>query len=423
MLAINGGTSARDKKWPGWPEWDENTLKQLESVLHSGRWAISGQWKGTTSKCEQFEQAFAKFNKAPYSITTTNGSSSLVIALEALGVGPGDEVIIPALTWVATAIAVCDVNATPVFVDIDPNTYCISGAEVKKAITSKTKAIIPVHLYGCMVDMDEILKIAKEHDLYVIEDSSHSHGSLWRDQYAGTIGDIGAFSLQQGKVLTSGEGGVILTKDKNYYERCIELRSNSRVYIEEEKLQMDKMQLIEKGSIMGTNYCLSEFQAAVLLDQLQRLEKQNRLKESNAVYLDSQLSQIPGIRIMKRHEQVTKQSYYRYAVRIDNQYFAGSPVDKICKALEAELNCTVEQPYKPLHTSPLYRPLTKKRYAWSDAYVEALSTDGYRLPVSVKAAENEGIVMHHSILLGDRQDMDDIAAAFEKVRRFAHEII
>ncbi len=422
MLAVRGGESIRKRPWISWPVFDHNTLSRLESVLTSRRWAISGQWKGQLSKCEEFERKFAEFNHVPYCVTTTNGSSSLLIALESLGIGPGDEVIVPALTWVATAISVCDVNAVPVIVDIDPDTYCLSIEEVKKAITPKTKAIIPVHLYGCMVNMDELMEVARNNNLWVIEDASHSHGSVWRDQFAGAIGDAGAFSLQQGKVLTSGEGGVLLTKAQKIYEKAIELRSNSRAYIEENKLEVDKMQLIEKGSIMGSNYCLSEFQAAVLLDQLERLEAFNRTKEENAIYLDKHLGSIPGIKTMLRHEQVSKQSYYRYAVKIDSGLFSGKPVSDICKALEAELSFTVEQPYKPLHKSPLYRPHTKNRYHWSEEFWNALSTEKYSLPVSEKASENEGVVIHHSILLGDRQDMDEVIMAFEKVHKYSHKI-
>lgn len=422
MLAIRGGESVRKKNWISWPIWDQNTLNRLESVLSSGRWAISGEWKGNISKCEEFERKFAEFNQASYCVTTTNCSSSLIIALESLGIGPGDEVIVPALTWVATAISVCDVNAVPVIVDIDPETYCMSIEEVKKAITPKTKAIIPVHLYGCMVNMDELMEVAKENNLWVIEDVSHSHGSVWNDKYAGTIGDVGSFSLQQGKVLTSGEGGVFLTNDKKLYEYAIQLRSNSRSYIGEDNLQMNRMQLVENGAIMGTNYCLSEFQAAVLLDQLQKLEEWNRLKEKNATYLNNHLKDIPGIKIMHRHSQISKQSYYRYAIKIDSEYFSGKSVKNICKALEAELNFVIEQPYKPVHKSPLYRPQTKKRYHWSQEHWEALSTEKYHLPVSEKASENEGAVMHHSILLGDQNDMDDIIMAFEKVSKYSEQI-
>jgi len=423
LLAINGGKAVRTKEYPvKWPIWDEKTLEQLKDVLESGRWAISGAWTGRMSKCMQFEQAYAKYNHCNYAVTTTNGSASLVIALEALGIGPGDEVIVPALTWGATAIAVCEVNAIPIMVDVEPDTYCMSIPCVEKAITKKTRAIIPVHLYGCMVEMDELRMLAKKHNLHIIEDASHSHGSIWGNEYAGTMGEIGAFSLQQGKVLTSGEGGVAVTNSKDLYEKMIELRSNARTYIQKERLQMNKMELIEAGNIMGTNYCLSEFQAAILLDQLNRLEQFNIIKEKNAIYLNENLSKIPGIKVMRRHEKVTRQAYYRYAIRIDSNCFDGKSVGSICKALEAELGFTVEQPYTPMHKSALYCPLTKRKYKWSKEQEEALDVSRYSLPVAEKAAKNEGVIFHHSYLLGGLKEMDEIIEAFQKVNQYANEI-
>lgn len=212
-----------------------------------------------------------------------------------IGIQPGDEVIVPALTWVACIISICNINATPVVVDIDPNTYCISPECIRKAITPKTKAIMPVHLYGCMADMDAIREIADEFNLFIIEDASHSHGSTWKNTYAGTIGDVGCFSFQQGKVLTCGEGGAVLCAREEIYNKLLEIRTNSRLYMEQGECIMDHMHLFESGKILGTNYCISEFQCAVLLDQLTKLENWNRKKEENARYLDRELSRIKGV--------------------------------------------------------------------------------------------------------------------------------
>jgi len=421
MLAINGGNPIREKAWKQWPIWGEGTKRQLESVLKNGRWAISGEHTEEISKCEEFERSFASFNNIEYCLTTDHGSSALLIALEVLGIGPGDEVIVPALTWAATAIAVCEVNATPILVDVDPNTYCVSIDAIQEAITPKTKAIIPVHLYGCMADMDEINKIAHKNNLFVIEDCAQTHGSIWNGKYAGTIGDIGAFSLQQSKVLTCGEGGVVLTSDQELYGKMFELRCYSRVYHNAEDLQVGKKALVEKGSIMGSNYCLSEFQSAVLLDQLTHLEEWNRIREENAIYLNEQLSMIPGIQVMYRHPQIERQSYYQYVFKVDPKFFSDKPVVSILKALEAELKLNLEQPYTPLHKSRLYRPYTKAKYRWCDEYVKSLSTERYSLPFAEKAA-NEGIIMHHSKLLGDKSDMDDIINAIKKVKEYSHTI-
>lgn len=422
MLAINGGERIGLKSKINWPVWDKNTQKELISVLDSGRWAISGQWMGEKSKCEKFEQEYANYNMTDYCVAFDHGSSSLVSALQALQIGPGDEVIVPALTWVACIISICNVNATPVVVDIDEDTYCISIDELKKAITSKTKAIMPVHLYGCMCNMDEIQKIAQEYQLYVIEDASHSHGSMWRNQYAGTMGDIGCFSFQQGKVLTCGEGGAALTKSELLYKRLQELRTNSRLYVPQDKCSINHMQLFESGKILGTNYCISEFQAAVLLDQIGKLEMQNRKKEKNAKILDRELSKIPGIKAMYHDPRVTKQSYYRYCIKVDNQYFAKKPVSQIAKALEAELGFVVEQPYAPLNKTVLYHPETLKSFAWSDEYVEKIKCYNECFSIAEKAAFNEGIIFHHSYLMGNDDDIQCIISAFEKVQKYASEL-
>lgn len=422
MLAINGGTPVRNRPWSAWPIWDQRTLDRLGDVLRSGRWAVSGPWTGQPSRCAEAERAFAEFNRARYCVTTANGSSALLTSLEALNIGPGDEVIVPALTWVATAIVVCDVNATPVIVDIDPDTYCISVDAVRAAITPRTRAVIPVHLYGCTTDMDGLVDVCRQAGIHIVEDCSHAHGSMWGDRYVGTIGDLGAFSLQQGKVLTAGEGGVVLTGDERLYRRVVELRSNSRVYTEPRGLGVGEMELVHAGTVMGSNYCLSEFQAALLLDQLERLEDLNRRKEENALYLDAELARIEGMRPMLRHPRVTQQSYYRYCVRVAPDRFAGRSTEAIGAALRAELGFLVERPYPPVHQSPLYRPQTKQRYRWSDEHWASLATDRYRLPVAERAFRNEGLVLHHSILIGGRDDMDDIVRAFEKVQRLADQI-
>lgn len=422
MLAINGGEPIRRRPWPSWPIWDDRTLDRLGEVLRGGRWAISGPWTGQPSRCTEAEGAFAEFNRAEYCVTTANGSSALLTSLEALDIGPGDEVIVPALTWVATAIVVCDVNATPIIVDVDPDTYCVSVDAVREAITPRTRAVIPVHLYGCTTEMDGLVEVCREAGVHILEDCSHSHGSMWGDRYVGTIGDLGAFSLQQGKVLTTGEGGVVLTGDEGLYRRVVELRSNSRFYVASADLSVGQMELGSSGTVMGSNYCLSEFQAALLLDQLERLEDLNRLKEGNARYLDGELARIVGVRPMSRHPRVTKQSYYRYCIRVDPEHFGGRSTEAIGRALGAELGCLVERPYPPLHQSPLYRPQTKRRYGWSDEHWASLATDRYRLPVAEKAFRDEGLVVHHSVLIGDRGDMDDIVGAVEKVRHLADQI-
>jgi len=191
-LAILGGKPVRDTKvypWPKWPVWDKNEEKALIETLNSGVWSYNGP------KEVEFDRMFAEYTGVKYAISAANGTVTLQMALEACGIGIDDEVILPGLTWQATAATILDVNATPVFVDVCEDTWCIDPKEIEKAITPRTRAIIPVHLYGSFCDMDEILRIARKHNLYVIEDCAHKHGGEWNGKKAGSIGDIGSFSF------------------------------------------------------------------------------------------------------------------------------------------------------------------------------------------------------------------------------------
>ncbi len=202
-LAIRGGRPIRDAKakpWPRWPVWGDEEREGLLEVLESGHWSYNGP------KEQEFNQAFAEFIGTQYAISAANGTVTLQLALEACGIGLGDEVIVPGLTWQATAAAVLDVNALPILVDVAEDTWCMDPQRVAEAITARTKAIMPVHLYGSFVDMDTIMAIAREHGLRVIEDCAHKHGGEWNGQKAGSIGDIGSFSFQLSKLMTAGEG-------------------------------------------------------------------------------------------------------------------------------------------------------------------------------------------------------------------------
>ena len=215
-LAINGGRPSRDiqsNPWPQWPFWGKEEEKSLLEVLHSGVWSYNGP------KEVEFNKRFAEYTGVRHSICVVNGTVTMQLALEALGIGWGDEVIVPGLTWQATAATVIDVNALPVLVDVDENTWCIDPKEIEKAITPRTKAIMPVHLYGGFADMDAIMGIARKHHLFVIEDCAHKHGGEWRGKKAGSIGDVGSFSFQLSKHLTAGEGGALTTDNTDLAER------------------------------------------------------------------------------------------------------------------------------------------------------------------------------------------------------------
>lgn len=419
-LAVAGGLPIRRGGWPKWPRYTKNTLAALHSVLESGRWAISGPFSGTPSVERAFASRFAEFCGVSYCVPTDHGSSALLVALEALDVGAGDEVIVPAMTWVATATAVTNVNAIPVIVDVDAHSLCIDPKCVEDAITDKTRAIIPVHLYNGMADMDQLLSISDKYNIPIIEDSSHVHGTRWGDRSAGALGAVGTFSMQQSKVLTSGEGGAVVTDDPRLARRMEQLRADSRIYTDK-KVNIYDMDLVTCGEVQGTNYCLSEFQAALLLDQLARLEEQNRLRESNAVYLDVLLSEIDGLYPLGCHSQVTRRTYYCYVVRRDREVFANRSVSALCCALSAELNIPFSATYEPLARVRLYRPESKRRNHLSESHLARLHDSKVECPVADQA-HMECICFPHSVLLGSRKDMQHIALAFAKIQRLARKV-
>jgi len=366
-LAINGGKPLRDAKtnpWPKWPLWDEKEEQGLLEVLKSGVWSYNGP------KESEFNKAFAKFTGTKYAISVANGTVSLQLALEACGIGLGDEVIVPGLTWQATAAAALDVNAVPVLVDVNEDNWCIDPAEVEKAISPRTKAIIPVHLYGSFADMDAIMEIAGKHHLRVIEDCAHKHGSEWNGKKVGSIGDVGSFSFQLSKLMTAGEGGAITTSNSQLYEKLDALRNCGRRPVNEQfadkgtGIYGDEGNLIQSG-----NYRITEFQAALLIESLKRLPEQNQIRDENAKYVNSLLSELPGILPMRSNEKETKGAYYNFSFRYNKEEFNDLDVAKFRKALGKELGCPVEPSYEPLNACALYTPHTKLcRYKLSEKH-------------------------------------------------------
>lgn len=420
-LARFGGTPAWAGGWPKWPQSTEATRTALLSVLGSTRWAISGPSGGTPFYEQLFANQFAAYCKVKHCIPTSNGSSALLIALEALDIGPGDEVIVPALTWVASASAVTNVGAIPILVDIDPRTFCIDPHAIEHAISPRTVAIIPVHINGCMADMDAIMSIAKRHSLAIIEDAAHAHGARWRDKPAGSLGDIGAFSMQRGKLLTSGEGGASITNSDYLARRLHQLRADGRIP-DLSRAGATAFELVEVGEVQGTNFCLSEFQSAVLQANLHILDEQHQQRLENAQYLETLLARLPGVRAVIPDERVNKRAFYCYAIQIDPEYFEGQTSGAISEALSAELGCEIWTTYEPLYRCKLYRPLTKKRLLLNDAQRQLLDTSRVYCPVAERAYET-CLEFHHSLFLGVTEHMQAIADALTKVQQYASELV
>ena len=419
-LAIAGGMAVVDFDWPVWPRQRSRALELVTDTLGSGRWTLSGPWTGRRSNEQTFAEQFAAYNEVTHCVPTANGTSALVVGLESLGVGAGDEVLVPGLTWIASATAVLNVNAVPVLVDIDPESLCISADAIEAAITPKTRAICVVHLYNSMADMDRILDIASCHGIPVLEDCAQAHGARWNGRRAGTMGILGTFSMQETKLLTAGEGGAVITDDAKLFDRLFQLRADGR-RLATTTPGLGDMELVENSSVMGNNYCLSEFGAAVLLDQLAELDSDNERRGARAAQLDTQLDATPGVQSVRPSQQVTQPTYYHYAVRCDREAFAGRGIVAISRAVQAELRYPVDLSYAPLNNNVLYQPHTKRRYHLSEEHLRRIDPSQHKLP-EARRVHDEVVTLHHPFLLAEQDEVSAVAAAFAKVQRLADRI-
>jgi len=339
--------------------------KYLLEVHESGVW---DDWPGEKSMAAKFAKEWAAFNGSKFCALLTNGTHTLQVALETLDIGPGDEVIVPGLTWQATASAVCDVNAVPILVDADPETLCIDPAKAEAAITPRTRAIMPVHLYHRMADMGRIRTIARKHGLHVVEDCAHTHGSQWDGRGAGTLGDFGSYSFQRSKLITGGEGGCLLIQNEDYYWKVVSQARCGREY--------------NGIKVHSGNYRMTSFQAAVLRGQLAAFRRNAPRIDRNGLALDAAVAAAPGVRPLRRSPHITRQCGYGFVFLYDQEAFDGLPADAFRKALSAELSWSFGSTYSPLHHSSFYFPETKKRHRLSASYLKAITPSRWELPVA-----------------------------------------
>ncbi len=396
-LAINGGTPVRDissRPWPAWPVYDEREEKALLDVLHSGKW---GSFNGTQVRA--FEQEFAQFQDAQYGVCNVNGTASLEVALRAAGLQLGDEVIVPPYTFIATASAVLITNGVPIFADIDPDTYCLDPKAAEAAITPRTRAIIAVHIAGCPADMDAFTALAKKHNLVLIEDCAQAHAAAWCGRKVGAIGDMGCFSFQASKNINAGEGGIILSNNKEYWEKCWSVINVGRV---PDGAWYDHR-------VLGSNYRLTEFQGAILRVQLTRLAEQAARRWENAQFLNRELAKIPGIRPMKVDDRVTMHAYHLYMFRFNQAAFGNMTRPEFLKALSAE-GVPCSPGYGPLYQTDLFR--TQDTVAGTRVDYTKVSC-----PVAERACADEAIWLMQSTLLATRQEMQEIVDAVAKVQQ------
>jgi dTDP-4-amino-4,6-dideoxygalactose transaminase len=402
-LAITGAEPLRKTPFTAWPIAGKEEADALQDVLLSTRW---GGQPFPGKHATAFAKKFAEAHTAKYAQCVNTGTVAIQAALRAIDIQPGDEVIAPAYTWEGTVGPVLLLNAIPVFVDIDPDTYCLDAKLIEQAITPKTKAILPVHLGMRFADMDEILRIAAKHNLKVIEDCAHAHGGMWKGKGAGSMGDLGAFSFQSSKLITSGEGGAVITNNLEYMERVQSYINAGRASLTDQY----------HHRIVGFNYRLGEFQAAVLGPQLDRLPQQAALREKNMQHFESRLANTPAIALLKPDPRITRLAPYGYVIKYFAAQAADIPRAAFVAALQLEGVPCDGLFYEPVYKSSLFPVKSSDFPALSWGRDKALDLRTmYSCPESDRAAYHEAVWFPHQHFLGGTADVDAIADAIQKV--------
>lgn len=422
-LAVFGGYAVRNRKWPKWPLTTPAIQRNLLEVLHSGKWAISGYSEASDTFERRISTAFAKYVNRNYCVACSSGSAALFIALGALGIGPGDEVILTGLTWVACPGAVVRLGACPILVDIGSEGLCASASDVESAITSRTRAILMIHMYSSICNIDEYVDLSNRYSIALVEDGSQAHGASWRGRKIGSFGEISIFSTQQSKLLTSGEGGLCTTDDPVLYQRMQQLRADGRQYrmnpfYPAGTIAPDGYELEAAGDVIGQNLSLSEFQSALLFDGLDRLDRENGHRQVCVEKLADYLASTNGVKLIVPGAEVDRPTYYRLAMRVDRSEFADLTAQEIVPALFAELGADVRRVDAPLNRHPLYVPTKFSIAADNPELRKALEPTQFELP-RADSAYQEVVTFPHQILLADPEEMGDVADAMEKIRRCA----
>jgi dTDP-4-amino-4,6-dideoxygalactose transaminase len=408
--AILGGAPVCTNGFPGWPVFDQVEEKALQDTLHSGQW-----FRGSGKAVARFEEAYARLTGAKHCLATSCGTSALTTVLGALEIGPGDEVILPPYTFVATYNVIVLNYALPVFVDSDIATFQIDAGKIEAAITERTKAVIPVHLGGSAADLDRILEIGRRRKVPVVEDACQAHLAEWRGRKVGTWGTAGCFSFQASKNLNSGEGGAVLTNDDQLAEICYNFHNQGRA-------RNTGGYSFRYSGTRGSNLRLCEFQGCLLLAQMTRLEEQSRRRSRNAEYLTRMLGEIPGILPAKMHEGCTRNAYHLYMFRYQKERFANLPRAKFLQALDQEgVPCSVG--YSPLNKDSYVRGLAKSPH-YQRIYTAKELSDWERrneCPQNDQLCQ-EAVWLTQNMLLGPQTDMERIVEAIRKIQKHAAEI-
>jgi len=399
-LAILGGEPLRRRPFAPWPQYLPSDAQRLQQVLESRHW---GGYPLPSRYCGEFAEKFAAMHGARYGLCVANGTIALVAALQASGICFGDEVIVPAYTWDGTATAVLFAGGVPVFADVDPDTYCLDVDATRAAITPRTKAILPVHLAMRFADMDGLLALAQEHGLKVIEDCAHAHGGQYRARGAGSMGDLGCFSFQESKLMTAGEGGIVITSNLQFFEHLQSAVNCGRASATDRFHQR----------VLGSNYRMTELQASLLIGQLEMLPDLAAKRARAAARLSDALGKIPGVRPLPAQSAITRDTIYCYVF----QYRPEQPKvsrDLFVAALDAEGIPCDGRFYEPVYRSDLFyaTPENSPQLA-----VNRIDYASVRCPVSERAAYEESVWLPQFLLIGDEEDVDDISRAVAKVMR------
>lgn len=401
-LAINGGEKVHPGTWPQWPYWDQSAEPGILEMFRSGRW-----WRGSGEYVAEFEKKYAELMGAKRCLATASGTTALLTALHVLGVDAGDEVIVSPFTFIATYNVIFGSKALPVFADTDPETFLIDPKKIEAKITDRTVAIVPVHIYGLPADMDSVNKVAKAHNLKVIEDACQAWLAEYRGKRVGSIGDLGCFSFQNSKHLASGEGGAILGNDENIMDQCHAYHNCGRPY--------GNMMKVSGNAYNGMNYRMQQSQALILISQMKRIEKDSDIRLSNALYLNKKLKEIPGIIPYKPAEGATRAVYHMYPFRYIKEEFNNIPKSKFLEALNAE-GIPGNGGYGKQNRDGLIDEQLNSRgfkRLFSESRLKQWREENY-LPGNDQLCD-QAVTFYQSMLLGTKTDMDDIVNAIAKI--------
>jgi dTDP-4-amino-4,6-dideoxygalactose transaminase len=411
--AIIGGKPVRTESWPKWPRWNPKTDEErVIEVLRSGIWSRN---KVVT----EFEKKWAKTIGAKRSLAVVNGTNALIASLVQLNIGGGDEVIVPPYTFIATIDAVLATGAMPVFVDTDPETFQIDTEKIEGKITSRTRAIVPVHILGLPADMERIMQIAEKHDLIVVEDACQAWLAEINHKKMGTFGNAGCFSFQNSKNLSIGEGGAIVSDDDDFMDRCYSYHNYGNPY-------GTVVGEVGAGTVIaGTKLRITEYQAAIGLAQLERLEEETSTRNENAKYLKSQIKDIPGITPYKLYDNVTRAAFHLFPFRYNEEDFQGLSRGDFLKALAAEgIPCSGG--YAPLNKMPYLNNAFQSKNFQKMYPKEMLDFNTYlennQCPLNDKLCNEEAVWLSQRLLLADKSDMDEITIAIDKIWKNAGKI-